>query len=99
MRLVAGFDLFSGVANDVMEGPYRISEHELAVQVIRNLGAGYLHVGDANFGVYHLVQASHGSGSEALLRLSVTPARHLAATSLYSGMDSDVVWARAAKDH
>jgi hypothetical protein len=99
MRLVAGFDLYSGVVNDVTEGPYRKSEHALAVRLIRSLGAGYLHVGDANFGVYHLVQVSHGSGGEALLRLSIKHARHLAASSIHSGMDSDVVWSPSPQDH
>jgi hypothetical protein len=38
MRIVAGFDLFSGAANEVAEGPYRTSEHTLAVTVLRALG-------------------------------------------------------------
>jgi putative transposase len=98
MRLVVGFDLSSGVANAVAEGPYRSSEQELAGPVIRGFGAGYLHVGDGNFGVYRLVQASHGSGSDALLRLSVTRARYLAGGSLHSGMDSAVVWSPSPHD-
>lgn len=98
LRLVAGFDLYSGVANDIAEGPYRSSEQTLAVSLIRTLGAGYLHVGDCNFGVYHVVQAIHASGSAALLRLTVTHARHLASTSLRDGMDSDIVWSPSRFD-
>lgn len=92
LRLVAGFDLFSGVANEVTEGPYRTSEHTLAVQLIRRLGAGFLHIGDRNFGVYHLVQAITAVKSETVLRLKITQAKRLAGQPLRSGMDLDVVW-------
>ena len=92
LRVVAGFDLFSGVANEVAEGPYRIGEHALAVEVIRRLGAGYVQVGDRNFGVYHLVQAIHAVHSHAVLRLKITQAKRLAGQRLHSGMDLDVVW-------
>ena len=92
LRLVAGFDLFSGVANAVAEGPYCIGEHTLAVDVIRQLGADYVHVGDRNFGIYHLVQVIHAVHSHALLRLKITQAKRLAGQPLRSGLDLDVVW-------
>jgi hypothetical protein len=57
MRLVAGFDLWSGAAHGVTEGAYCTSEQVLAIQLIRSLGAGFLHVGDRNFGVYALLPA------------------------------------------
>lgn len=92
LRLVAGFDLFSGVANAVAEGPYRTGEHTLAVEVIRQLGAGYVHVGDRNFGIYHLVQVIHAVHSHTVLRLKITQAKRLAGPHLQAGLDLDVVW-------
>jgi hypothetical protein len=92
LRLVAGFDLFSGVANAVAEGPYRTGEHTLAVEVIRQLGAGYVHVGDRNFGIYHLVQVIHAVHSHTVLRLKITQAKRLAGPRLQAGLDLDVVW-------
>ena len=98
LRLVAGFDLFSGVANEVAEGRYATGEHPLAVQLIRRLGAGFLHIGDRNFGVYHLVQVITARHSEAVLRLKITQARRLAGRALTTGLDLDVAWAPSAFD-
>jgi len=88
LRLVARFDLYSGAVHGVSEGPYSTGEHALAVELIRRLGAGYLHVADRNFGVYHLLQAMVGVESEALVRLKITQAKRLAGQALRPGMDS-----------
>lgn len=92
LRLVVGFDLFSGVANAVAEGPYRTSEQTLAADVLRQLGAGFLHLGDGNFGVYHLLQVITAVRSDALFRMSRARAHHLAGQPLHSGMELDVIW-------
>ena len=99
MRIVAGFDLFSGVLTAVAEGPYLSAEHTLAVQVIRDLGADWVHVGDCNFGVYHILQVVVGTQSDAVLRLRVTQARRLAQQRLRPGIDLDVVWSPSRYDH
>jgi len=98
MRIVAGFDFFSGAANGVAEGPYALSEHPLAVELIGALGAGWLHIGDRYLGVYHLVQAVVHAESQALLRLNPVVARHLAGRRLEPGSDLDVVWQRSRHD-
>jgi hypothetical protein len=91
LRLVAGFDLYSGAVQGVTEGPYSTGEHALAVELVRRLGAGYLHVADRNFGVYHLLQAMVGVQSDALVRLKITQAKRLAGQTLRVGMDVDMV--------
>jgi hypothetical protein len=98
MRLVAGFDLFSGVATEVAEGPYQTSEHALAVTVLRALGAEYVHVGDRNFGVYHILQVARAKQSDVLLRLKITQAKRLASTGLRPGLDEQVTWTPSAFD-
>jgi len=98
LRLVAGFDLFSGVANAVSEGSYRTSEQTLAVEVIRRLGQGYLHMADGNFGIYHLLQVITAVHSQALFRLSRARAQHLAGRPLCSGLDLAVTWAPSRFD-
>ncbi len=80
------------------EGPYRTAEHPLAVDLIRRLGPGYLHIGDRNFGVYHLVQAITAVHSAALLRLKITQAKRLAGQPLRSGLDGDVLWSPSPFD-
>jgi hypothetical protein len=98
LRLVAGFDLYSGAVHGVTEGPYSTGEHALAVELIRRLGPGYLHVADRNFGVYHLLQAMVGVQSDALVRLKITQAKRLAQQALRAGMDVDMVWSRSRFD-
>jgi IS4 transposase len=98
MRIVAGFDLFSGVVTAVAEGPYRDSEHTLAVQVIRELGADWVHVGDRGFGIYHILQAVVGTQSDAVVRLKVTQAKRLVQGRLRPGVDLDVVWSPSRFD-
>jgi hypothetical protein len=98
MRFVAGFDLFSGVVTAVAEGPFQSGEHTLAVQVIRELGTGWVHVGDRNFGVYHILQAVVGTSSDVVVRLRVTQAKRLVQQQLRPGMDLDVVWSPSPFD-
>lgn len=98
MRIIAGFDLFSGVVTSVAEGPYRQSEHSLAVQIIRELDADWVHVGDCNFGIYHIMQAVIGSRSHAVVRLRVARAKRLAQQRLQPGMDLDVLWSPSRHD-
>lgn len=99
MRLVAGFDFFSGAVNGVAEGPYGMSEHPLAITLIRELGASLLHMGDRFFGAYHILQAVIAVKSQANLRLHTHTAKHLSGNqSLRSGCDLDVVWKQAHYD-
>jgi hypothetical protein len=99
MRLVAGFDFFTGAANGVAEGPYGISEHPLAVTLIKELGASWLHMGDRFFGAYHILQAVVATKSQALLRLNARTAKHLCGDQLLRpGCDLDVVWKQAPYD-
>lgn len=98
LRLVVGFDLYSGMVHGVTEGPYLTSEHTLGVELIRQLGPGYLHVADRNFGVYHLLQTILGVGSQALVRLKITQAKRLAAQELCPGLDVDVCWSPSRFD-
>lgn len=99
MRLVAGFDFFTGAVNGVAEGPYNVSEHPLAVTLIAELGASILHIGDRFFGAYHVLQAIVAAKSQANLRLNTNSAKRLCASQvLRSGCDLDVVWKKAPYD-
>lgn len=98
LRTVVGFDVWSGTAYGLAEGPYRVGEHQLAHTLIQDLGTGYLHVGDRNFGVYAILQGVVAAGSQALLRLKVTQARRLGGTSLQPGCDLQVVWSPSKQD-
>ena len=97
MRIVAGFDLYHGAVHAVAEGPYRTGEHALAVQVIQDMGPDWVHVGDRNFGVYHIIQVAVAMQSDVVLRLKVTQAKRLV-PQLHAGMDVDVVWSPSRFD-
>lgn len=98
LRLVAGFDLFGGGLWGVAEGAYRCSEHSLAAELIAQLDADFLYVGDRNFGVYHILQVVQAAHSQALLRLKVTQARRLGGRGLREGCDLEVVWSPSPHD-
>ena len=99
MRVVAGFDFFSGAANGVAEGPYAVSEHPLAVALILELGAFWLHIGDRFFGAYHILQAVVAAKSQANLRLNANSAKRLSGgPPLRPGCDLDVIWKKASYD-
>ena len=99
MRLVTGFDFFTGAVNGVAEGPYTVSEHPLAATLIKELGADWLHMGDRFFGAYHMVQVVVSEKSQALFRLNTHVAKHLAGDQLLRpGCDLDVVWKRATNN-
>ena len=98
LRLVAGFDLFGGGLWGVAEGAYRRSEHSLAVELIGQLDADCLYLGDRNFGVYHILQVVQAAHSQALLRLRVTQARQLGGRHLREGCDLEVVWSPSPHD-
>ena len=100
LRLVAGFDFYSGAALWVAEGPYRTSEQSLAVRVIRATAADFLWVGDRNFGVYQVVQVAHHHAADVLFRLNTRQAKALARQAgytLHSGDDLPILWTPSAQ--
>jgi hypothetical protein len=98
IRVVVGFDLWSGAVNGLAEGAYRTSEQRLAHQLIRELGSGFLHVGDRNFGVYAILQGVVEAGSQAIVRLKGIQARRLGGEGLRPGCDIEVFWSPSEHD-
>jgi hypothetical protein len=98
MRVVAAFDLFSGAVTGTASGPYRPSEHALAIRVIRQAQAAVIWVGDQLFGIYHLVQVVVGCNQDAVFRIQASHIGRWCTGSLASGSDLDVVWSPSAID-
>lgn len=98
LRCVVGFDLYSGAAVAVAEGPYRESEQTLAASVLTEAGAGWVWIGDGNFGVYRIVQVAHHVQAQVLLRLTRTRAKALAGRALHPGEDILVAWSPSPAD-
>ena len=76
----------------------REREQTLAVRLIL-AGAGALHVGDCNFGVWRVVRAAVQSGGHALVRLTGVRAGKVAAgRRLQAGLDLAVTWTPTRHD-
>jgi DDE family transposase len=93
MRLVVGFDFFTGAVNGVTEGSYETSEHPLAAALIKELGASWLHVGDRFLGAYRVLQTVLATHSQALVRLHANVAKRLCRDQPRPpGSDLNVIW-------
>ena len=102
LRLVVGFDLLSGAAVGVAEGPYVESEQSLAATVLTEAEPGSLWVGDRNFGMYRLLQVSHARSVDLLTRLNARIAQALARQahqSLRPGDDVLIEWTPSPETH
>jgi hypothetical protein len=102
LRLVVGFDLWSGAVVAVTEGPYAESEHSLAAQVCTKAEPGSLWVGDRNFGKYQLLQISHARSVDLLARLNTRMALALARPAhspLRPGDDRLIEWTPSPETH
>ena len=102
LRLVVGFDLWSGAVVQVTEGPYAESEHRLAAQLLTEAEPGSLWVGDRNFGKYQLLQISHARSVDLLARLNTRMALALARPAhgpLRPGDDILIEWTPSPETH
>jgi len=100
LRLVVGFDLWSGVAVGVAEGSYAESEPGLAAAILTEAEPGSLWVGDRNFGMYRLLQISHARSVDLLVRLNTQIVQALARQAhlrLRPGDDVLIEWAPSPK--
>jgi Transposase DDE domain len=98
MRVVVSFCAFTGAALESCMAATRVSEQELACQIILSKSwASRLFIGDRNFGVFRIVQSAIAAGSHVLLRLSEPRARKLLGRSLALGQHA-VCWSPSRFD-
>jgi len=98
MRVVVVFCLFTGVAVQVADGPYRTSEQALAAQLFAQALAESVYVGDRGFGIFSVAQAARHANLWIVLRLTRARARRLAQHALGWGRDDLVHWAPSPLD-
>lgn len=100
MRVMAAFDLWSGVIGEVIEGAHDTSEYDLAVQLFRAMPGGVVFVGDAMFSIYRMVQVIVDRQQDALLRLQAKDiGRWVNKGHLAPDTDLAVVWSPSPRDH
>jgi hypothetical protein len=91
MRVLVCFCAFSGAALDCAMTSLRVSEQVLACHVILRSVAGFLFVGDRNFGIFGIARAARSAGSHVLVRLTDSRAKKLLGRKLSLG-DHGVCW-------
>ena len=95
-RVVGLLCLATGAVLDSAVGSLKVSEQALAAIVLRSRSwAGWLLLGDRNFGVYSVVCAIASAQSHALLRLTQVRAAKLARScglKLKPGLDAPLSW-------
>jgi hypothetical protein len=98
LRLVVGFDLWSGAVETVAEGPYRESEAALAIQVVHQMPSGCIFLGDRYFGLYHLLQVVIHLQQDVLVRMNTDRVKRWLKPSMQTGTDMDVRWSPSCYD-
>jgi DDE family transposase len=91
MRVVVSFCALSGAALSCAMGSTHASEQVLACQIILGAATRSLFVGDRNFGVFRVVQATRQAKREILVRMSALRATKLLGRALIAG-DHIVSW-------
>ena len=109
MRVLACMCVSTGIILSLVMGNAADSEQAQTVRMMLCGGCGsalsslapasIVWMGDANFGVWRVVAASHQSGQLILVRLTITRAKKLAgAHGLIPGMDLAVTWHPSSAD-
>lgn len=91
MRVVVGFCARSGAALDCAIGSIGLSEQALACQIIVASSTKSLFIGDRNFGVFRIAQATRQAGQALLVRMTQVRARKLLGHRLSPGQH-EVLW-------
>jgi len=101
-RVVGIVCLATGAVLDTMVGSPRQSEQALSAALLRvRCWAGWVLLGDRNFGVYSMVRSISHARGHALVRLTKARARRLARRhrcSLRPGLDLTLSWAPTPQD-
>jgi hypothetical protein len=102
VRSVAAFCLFSRMLVGIIEGSERTSEQAMVRSVLEQDDPGAIYVGDANFGVYRVVQVATAVGHELIVRLQATRFHALLRTvkssvPITSGQTWNVTWTPSGK--
>jgi hypothetical protein len=92
MRVVAAFDLFSGIAVMVEEGAYTIDERALARNLIRRLERATIFVGDRYYGEYRMVQVVTAFNHQAIFRMRAEWVQKWLRASAQPSNDMDICW-------
>lgn len=98
IRGVGAFCLSSGAVLAFAETPVTTSEQKSALEVVAQLEPNTVHVGDRNFGIFMMAQATRHYQGYALFRLTGVRARKIAGRRLRAGDDVPVNWSPSRHD-
>ena len=100
-RMVGLFCQASGLLMDSAVGSLKTSEQTLSWLLLQQDWAGWVIVGDRNFGVYSMVRAMVAAHAQAVVRLTEVRAKRLAKAmghKLVAGLDLRLSWSPSPYD-
>lgn len=98
IRGVGVFCLYSGAVLTFTEAPVRTSEQKCAFELMGQLDANTVLLGDRNFGIFAMAQAARHHQQHPLFRLTGARARKVAGRFLRAGDDVSVNWSPSRQD-
>lgn len=98
IRGVGAFCLFSGAVSAFTETPVTTSEQQCATDIMSQLEANTVLLGDRNFGIFKVAQAARHYHQFPLFRLTGARARKVAGRILRAGDDVRVNWSPSRQD-
>jgi hypothetical protein len=99
MRAVAGFDLKSGAVLSACQAPMAISEQEMCDTLFGQPQAPTLFIGDANFGIFRVLERARYYSHDSLMALTQKRALSLLnGQPLKSGEEREILWSPSSQD-
>lgn len=102
VQLVVAHDLVTGTAVvpvwGAKNGPNRTSEQGLLIELLPNLPAQSVIVGDRNFGIFAVVHALTQHHNPVVVRLTIDRVKRLLGHEPQPGISRDVDWTASAHD-
>jgi hypothetical protein len=102
MRIAVAHHVVTGLAMAPRFGPmygaHAVSEQSLAHELIAQLPADSILIGDRNFGIFAVACSAVGCGHHVVLRLTADRARRLGGGQLSGGTDKHLNWQPSRED-
>ena len=100
MRILAAFHLFSGGLEAAVEAPYATGELSMVAALMGAMDAGWIWVGDMNFGAYRVAQTAQCYLQDVVLRMRWDRVKGwIGNQRMDSGESRPVVWRGGHNQH
>lgn len=99
VRVLTGFLLRDGRVLSFAHDSMRVSEQAMCDRLFAQCCPRTIHVGDRNFGVFHVIERARHNQQDILVRMTASRARKLLGKQkLSSGKECEVLWSPSRSD-